>query len=66
MGVHTITYMYTDANGCAASSSDDIEVSMQIPPGNTCADANDINTLFGQAIDEAQLSDVWDNTCYND
>lgn len=64
VGVHTITYMYTDANGCSASASDDIEVKMQIPPGNACADANDINSLFGQAIDEAQLSEVFDNSSY--
>lgn len=64
VGVHTITYTYTDGNGCLASASDDIEVTMQIPPGNACADANDINSLFGQAIDEAQLSEVFDNTTY--
>ena len=64
VGVHTITYRYTDANGCSASASDDIEVKMQIPPGNACSDANDINSLFGQAIDEAQLSEVFDNSSY--
>lgn len=64
VGVHTITYMYTDANGCSASAADDIEVKMQIPPGNACSDANDINPLLGQAIDEPQLSEVWDNTNY--
>lgn len=64
VGVHTITYMYTDANGCSASASDEVEVTMVALPGNACADANDINSLFGQAIDEAQLSDVWDNTSY--
>ncbi len=26
VGVHTITYMYTDANDCSASASDDVEV----------------------------------------
>jgi len=26
IGVHTITYNYTDANGCSASASDDVEV----------------------------------------
>ncbi|MFT4536808.1 MAG: hypothetical protein ACI9P5_004185, partial [Saprospiraceae bacterium] len=26
VGVHTLTYTYTDANGCAASTSDDVEV----------------------------------------
>lgn len=64
VGVHTIIYMYTDANGCSASASDDIEVTMMALPGNVCADANDINSLFGQAIDEAQLSDIFDNTSY--
>ena len=64
VGVHTITYTYTDVNGCQASASDDVEVKMQIPPGNSCTDANDINALFGQPIDETQLSSVWDNTNY--
>lgn len=64
VGVHTITYMYTDANGCAASSSDDIEVTMQVPPGNSCIDANDITALFGQAVDVPQRSSIWDNTTY--
>lgn len=26
VGVHTITYIYTDANGCSASASDEVEV----------------------------------------
>lgn len=64
VGMHTLTYMYTDANGCSSSASDDVEVTMQVPPGNSCSDANDINGLFGQAIDVPQLSNIWDNTTY--
>lgn len=64
VGMHTITYMYTDANGCSASASDDVEVTMQAPPGNSCIDANDLNALFGQAVDVPQRSSIWDNTTY--
>lgn len=64
VGVHTITYTYTAANGCSASASDEVEVTMVALPGNACADANDINSLFGQAIDTAQLSEIFDNSSY--
>lgn len=33
-------------------------------PGDLCADANDINSLLGQAANEAQTSGIWDNTEY--
>jgi hypothetical protein len=65
VGVHTITYTYTDENGCDASASGDITVEMMLPPDNECGGANDINTLFGQEPNVAQLSELWNNTGYN-
>ena len=44
VGVHTITYDYTDANGCSSSASDDVEV-FDLPvvtftaPADLCVDA---------------------------
>jgi len=64
VGMHTLTYTYTTVNGCEGMASDEVEVTMQVPPGNSCIDANDLNALFGQAIDVPQLSNIWDNTTY--
>lgn len=49
----------TDANGCTAATS--IEVLLA---GDACADAFDINNLFGQPFDEPQTSGIYDNTDY--
>ena len=65
VGVHTITYTYTDDNGCDASASDEITVEMMLPPDNECGGANDINALFGQEPNVPQVSTLYDNTGYN-
>ncbi|MEL6638084.1 MAG: hypothetical protein AAFR05_15120, partial [Bacteroidota bacterium] len=52
VGVHTITYAYTDGNGCTASASDDIEV-FALPivsftaPADLCIDAGIQTSLSG-------------------
>lgn len=63
-GTFAITYTYTDGNGCTASTTGDITVEMVALPGDACADANDISSLFGQAFDEPQTSGIFDNTGY--
>ncbi|GJM34406.1 MAG: hypothetical protein DHS20C18_34070 [Saprospiraceae bacterium] len=64
-GMHTITYSYTDANGCSASATGIITVEMMLPADNACAGANDISSLFGQGLNEPQTSGLFDNTGYN-
>ncbi|MEM9918690.1 MAG: hypothetical protein AAF990_11365, partial [Bacteroidota bacterium] len=50
IGTHTITYSFTDANGCSGSATDDIEV-LPIPtftaPADLCVDAGVQNGLGG-------------------
>ena len=62
IGMHSITYTFTDANGCGGSATDDIAVNSASPPGDDCMQANDINNLFGAPVGEAQTSQLWDNT----
>ncbi|MCB9299914.1 MAG: T9SS type A sorting domain-containing protein [Lewinellaceae bacterium] len=64
VGAHSITYTYTDANGCTASASGDITVEMMLPADNACGGANDISALFGQAPNELQTSGLYNNTGY--
>ncbi|MBK8491904.1 MAG: T9SS type A sorting domain-containing protein [Saprospirales bacterium] len=64
LGTHTITYTYTDANGCSGIASGTITVKNPPPPDNFCDGANDINSLFGQAYNTPQASGLWDNTEY--
>lgn len=65
VGTHTITYSYTDGNGCSDMAEGVVEVNAAIPPDNECSGANDINALFGQAENEPQTSSLYDNTGYN-
>lgn len=65
VGTHSITYSYTDANGCMASANGDITVEMMQAPDNACGGANDISSLFGQTPNEPQTSTLYDNTGYN-
>jgi hypothetical protein len=65
VGMHTITYSYTDGNGCSDMAEGVVEVNAAIPPDNECSGANDINALFGQAENEPQTSGLYDNTDYN-
>lgn len=60
VGIHTITYTYTDANGCSGSASTTITV---IPPASDiCDGAKDINNLFGAAFNVPQVSTLYNNT----
>lgn len=61
-GVHLLTYTYTDANGCTGTGTGTISVNPA--PHDGCADANDINNLFGAAFNVPQTSGLQDNTGY--
>ncbi len=65
VGTTTVTYSFTDANGCSNSATADIEVTNIVLPGDVCGDAIDISSLFGGPINTPQVSDVQDNTDYN-
>lgn len=64
-GTTTVTYNFTDANGCSNSATADIEVTNIVLPGDVCGDAIDISGLFGGPVNTPQISDVQDNTDYN-
>lgn len=64
-GTTTVTYSFTDANGCSNSATSDIEVTNIVLPGDVCGDAIDISGLFGGPINTPQISDIQDNTDYN-
>lgn len=61
VGTHTITYNYTDGNGCSGMASGEVTVVSPVS-GDDCADANDLQSLFGQPYNEPQTSGLWDNT----
>lgn len=63
VGTHTITYSYTDGNGCSGMASGIITVQNPLPPDNACGGANDINALFG-TFGQTITSGLWDNTDY--
>jgi len=62
VGVHVITYTFTDANGCTGTGTGTISVNPA--PHDGCADANDINNLFGAAFNVPQISGLQNNTGY--
>ena len=61
-GENVITYTYADANGCGGAQGAVITVTPAIVPGDLCAEAIDISTLFGGALDAPQTSGLYDNT----
>lgn len=63
-GVSTLTYSFTDGNGCSGSGNAEITVIAPALPGETCAEANDLNALFGQTPLAPQTSGLWDNSSY--
>lgn len=65
-GDNVITYTFTDANGCSGEQGAVITVTSVTLPGERCGIAIDINSLFGQAPGEAQLSEEYDITGYSD
>ena len=62
VGVHVITYTFTDANGCTGTGTGTISVNPA--PHDGCADANDINNLFGAAFNVPQTSGLQNNSGY--
>jgi hypothetical protein len=50
-GSHTITYSYTDGNGCSANASDDIEVGDATAPTVVCQDV----TIYLDASGDASI-----------
>ncbi|MCB9344625.1 MAG: T9SS type A sorting domain-containing protein [Lewinellaceae bacterium] len=63
LGMHTVTYTYTDANGC--SGSDDAVATVIPSADNDCTGANNINNLLGGPVNTPQVSTLYDNTNYN-
>ena len=64
VGMHTLSYTYTNADGCSQTATGAVTVSSEPLPGDMCTDAVDINVLFGQAPLVPQISDGQDNTGY--
>ncbi|MCC7465781.1 MAG: T9SS type A sorting domain-containing protein [Saprospiraceae bacterium] len=62
VGVHLLTYTFTDANGCTATGTGTISVTPA--PHDGCSDAKDINNLFGAAYNVPQTSALQNNTGY--
>jgi hypothetical protein len=60
VGVHLLTYTFTDANGCTGTGMGTITVNPA--PHDGCNDANNINTLFGAAYNVPQTSGLQNNT----
>lgn len=62
IGVTTITYTVTNADGCLGSANGTVTVEVVTSvDGNECADATDLSSLFGQAVGEAQTSSLFNN-----
>ncbi len=49
-GTHTITYTFTDVNGCSASSSDDVEVLVFPSGGAPISTTYNVNTAANPAV----------------
>ena len=63
VGVHLLTYTFTDGNGCSATGTGTIQV---LPPANDdCAGATDINNLLGGPQNVSQVSPLQNNIGYN-
>ncbi len=63
VGVHVLTYTFTDANGCTGTGTGNILVNPA--PHDGCADAKDINNLFSGAFNVPMTSALQNNTGYN-
>jgi hypothetical protein len=63
-GTYTVTYSFSGDDGCTATVSDDIVVEEALI-GDQCDIAIEIDSLFGQPINEPQLSQLYDNTDYS-
>lgn len=62
IGTHTITYTYTDGNGCSGVATVNITVTSA---DDGCAGSANINNLFGGALNIPVVSSQYDNTGYN-
>lgn len=60
-GTYQVTV--TDLNDCQVMASVEVDEIM-LPADNECSGANDINSLFGQEVNEPQVSSLYDNTGY--
>ncbi|MCB0525999.1 MAG: T9SS type A sorting domain-containing protein [Saprospiraceae bacterium] len=65
LGMHSITYTYTDGNGCSDMATGTITVTPVIPADNVCSGATSINNLLGGPVNTPQVSTLYDNTNYN-
>lgn len=63
VGVHLITYTFTDANGCSSTGTGNVQVLP--PPNDGCAGAADINDLMGGGQNVPQTSTLQNNTGYS-
>ena len=59
----TYQVVVTDVNNCQVTASVEVDEIM-LPADNECSGANDIHSLFGQAVNEPQVSSLYDNTGY--
>ena len=62
-GENVITYTFTDANGCTDLQGSIITVTVPLA-GDSCTDAIDISSLFGQEEMIPQLSESYSNAGY--
>ncbi|MBL4587245.1 MAG: T9SS type A sorting domain-containing protein [Flavobacteriales bacterium] len=62
LAADTYQVTITDANGCTSTES--IVVNSSAVSDDDCAGANDINSLFGGAVNTPMTSSLYDNTGY--
>ena len=66
VGMHTVTYTFTNTAGCTAAATAEITVEQaQALDGDICTDAIAIDSLFGGALNVPVVSGLQDNTGYN-
>lgn len=64
IGVHTLTYTYTNASGCSGSATFQLTVTSSLP-GNSVCDAFDINGVLGGAQNVSLVTNSFNNSSYS-